>query len=383
VGIRPVLGGHASDDEAAEASQQYSEYPSSQCPDEFIDAEGEEDEVIEALGACLAPNRPIKSSSLSDLGSTAADPPPVATLQFETIFFATTVCNIHASMHANETTTVLNEIKALILDERQVCTFKFVAKKFHLRYDESKQLLYQYQKEHGDAVDATYLMSGIPKAPKHADQSTRSHVVKIVPAIDLPASKASFAEIDSLHVYSLSPKGVMTPENLVEVDLALNREALGTTLSYQSLGRVAPSSAPERRAPGAGRRPSVASAKLQKTQSSQDAGQTTSPSMNLAEQKRKGSTSAAAKPEAKKKRGQVIDSDEDEPGAGQAVRVTTYINDKGEEVTEIEQEKAAIVQKADKVQKVDNKSEKKGPGAKNPVVGKGQKGIMGFFKPNT
>jgi len=48
----PDAGSEASDDDdEAAASQQYSEYPSSQCPDEFIDAEGEEDEIIEALGA--------------------------------------------------------------------------------------------------------------------------------------------------------------------------------------------------------------------------------------------------------------------------------------------------------------------------------------------
>ncbi len=327
-------------------------------------------------------------------------------------------------MHAKETSAVLNEIKALILDERQVCTFKFVAKKFHLRYDESKQLLYQYQQEQGDAVDVTYLLSGIPKDPKHADQSTRSHVVKIVPANDLATSKASFAEINSLHVYSLSPKGVMTPENLVEVDLSLNREALGTTLSadYASLGRVSLASAPERRATGAGRRASAASPKSQKTQKSQkskesheipkkveangagrvnvssrdrqeaegavarkkegeDAQKNAPASLEESEQKRKASAPAAAKSGAKKKRAQMIDSDEDEPGAGEAVKVTTYINDKGEEVTEIQQDATKgerVAEKAQKAQKTDKKADKNRPGAK---IGKGQKGIMGFFKP--
>ena len=334
-------------------------------------------------------------------------------------------------MHAKETSTVLNEIRALILDECQVCTFKFVAKKFHVRYDESKQLLYQYQQEQGDAVDVTYLLSGILKDPKHADQSTRSYVVKIVPANDLNASKATFAEIDSLHVYSLSPKGVMTPENLVEVDLSLSREALGTTLGadYATLGRVSLASAPEHRVPGAGRRPSAACPKSQKTAKSQDrkvsqerpktvganvncanvlshdrqeaevavsgrkegedARKNAVATVKQAEQKRKAPASAAAKPEAKKKRAQVIDSDEDEdePGASEAVKVTTYINDKGEEVTEIQQggikggpvseDKAQMAdKKADK--KADKNSDKNRPGAK---IGKGQKGIMGFFKP--
>ena len=51
-GQKPDAGSKASDNGAAEASQQYSEYPSSQCPDEFIDAEGEEDEIIQALSDC-------------------------------------------------------------------------------------------------------------------------------------------------------------------------------------------------------------------------------------------------------------------------------------------------------------------------------------------
>jgi hypothetical protein len=38
--------------ETAASSQEYSSYPSSQCPDEFVDSEDEEDEIIEALGAC-------------------------------------------------------------------------------------------------------------------------------------------------------------------------------------------------------------------------------------------------------------------------------------------------------------------------------------------
>ena len=42
-------GASDDDDEAAEASQQYSEYLSSQCPDEFVDAEGGEDEIVQAL----------------------------------------------------------------------------------------------------------------------------------------------------------------------------------------------------------------------------------------------------------------------------------------------------------------------------------------------
>jgi hypothetical protein len=35
-----------------EQTAEYSEYGSSQCPDEFVDAEGEEDEIIQALSDC-------------------------------------------------------------------------------------------------------------------------------------------------------------------------------------------------------------------------------------------------------------------------------------------------------------------------------------------
>ena len=42
-------GAGASGGEEAEASSEYSEYLSSQCPDEFVDAEGGEDEIVQAL----------------------------------------------------------------------------------------------------------------------------------------------------------------------------------------------------------------------------------------------------------------------------------------------------------------------------------------------
>lgn len=48
----PDGGREARVQETAASSQQYSEYDSSQCPDEFVDSEDEEDEIIEALGAC-------------------------------------------------------------------------------------------------------------------------------------------------------------------------------------------------------------------------------------------------------------------------------------------------------------------------------------------
>ncbi len=48
-GRAPDGGMEASVQETAASSQQYSEYHSSQCPDEFV---ASEDEPIQALGAC-------------------------------------------------------------------------------------------------------------------------------------------------------------------------------------------------------------------------------------------------------------------------------------------------------------------------------------------
>ena len=46
----PSVDSATSSEHAGDA--EYSEYGSSRCPDEFIDAEGEEDKIIEALGPC-------------------------------------------------------------------------------------------------------------------------------------------------------------------------------------------------------------------------------------------------------------------------------------------------------------------------------------------
>jgi hypothetical protein len=42
----------ASDQETVASTQQYSEYSSSQCPDEFVDSDDEEDELIEGMADC-------------------------------------------------------------------------------------------------------------------------------------------------------------------------------------------------------------------------------------------------------------------------------------------------------------------------------------------
>ena len=343
------------------------------------------------------------------------------------------------SMHATDTSSVLNEIRALILDERQVCTFKFVAKKLHIPYDLSKQLLFQYQqrevrvvvKSNGihsmvssldqccrptphdgttnlrgttyqvmsshchpinptqsDAVDASFLLSGLSKDGK-------ARIVKVVDAAKLDESKASFSRIDSLHVYSLGPKGVQTPENLVEVDLAQNREALGTMMNadYASLGRVSLANAPKRHGTGAGQRmpdkspPKSQTLKVGGSKPATDIrksmgveGGREKPEEET-EHKRKASTSTGPKPEVKKKRAQMIDSDSDDGdlGVDGTAKVTTYINDKGEEVTEIK----PVAVKAKGCPAANRQEAGKGAlrAAVNEKKGGKQKGIMGFFKP--
>jgi len=51
-GPAPDAGTEPSVRETAASAQEYSEYNSSQCPDEFIDSDDEEDVLNETLSAC-------------------------------------------------------------------------------------------------------------------------------------------------------------------------------------------------------------------------------------------------------------------------------------------------------------------------------------------
>ena len=260
-----------------------------------------------------------------------------------------------------------------------------------------------------NAVDASFFLSGL-------GMDGKTHVVKVVDAGKLDESKASFSRLDSLHVYSLSPKGAMTPENLVEVDLEQSREALGTTLnaSYASLGRVSLIHAPKRRAAGATRRTPTStmgtmgmtgtSASPPKSQKKQETKEVKTEDETMVEAKDAKPATEESKREAvpgagsnknnNKKRKQIVDSDSDDDGAEPA-QVKTYFNDKGEEVTEIIQnEGTKPTAKAEPTGRstepmagVKPKQETRNPSAAKKSIcskkapGQKQKGIMGFFKP--
>jgi hypothetical protein len=221
------------------------------------------------------------------------------------------------------------------------------------------------------------LLSGIVR-----DGDGKTRVVRIVDGANLDESTAAFERLDSLHVYSLSPRGVMTPENLVEVDLGQNRDALGTSLNsdYAALGRVCLATPPERQAAGGSRRNGGVpppSGPKKDPNLHEDA----CPKRTVGETRVKAPT----EPQIKKKRKTTIESDSEEEEARHPPKVTTYINDKGEEVTEIEAapeplgKRSADNPEAPKAQALPS-AEKKGSDGKKPVPGK-QKGIMGFFKP--
>ena len=353
-------------------------------------------------------------------------------------------------MVAASTAAMIDELKSSIQDQLSIVTFKSIAKRFNIPYDVSKKLLSQYQQQEvrgdfkrpislssnrrtvsltavalammtqKDTVDAAFLLSGLSK-----DGKTR--VVRVVDASKLDESKSALSRVDAVHVYALSPKGVMVPENIVEVDLVQNREALGTTLNadYASLGRVALVSAPEHRSAGAARRASTATAasppktqgtqKTQETTKATNATKATKATKGTAdtddepmaeakpvvetkakatakekekekdEPKRKAAGGATEDANSKKKRVQMIDSDSDEDEPAQ---VKTYINDKGEEVTEIiapEKAKPKVKKAANPAKETkEAKGAAKKPaagGKKKAPAGPKQKGIMGFFKP--
>lgn len=188
-------------------------------------------------------------------------------------------------------------------------------------------------------------------------------MVKVVEESKLEEEKGKMNKIESLHVYSVQPKGVRCTENIHEVDLGQNREALGSNVGaqYAGLGRIERQQMPERKALDAGPiRASLASkpvAKISNIELHTEAKQNTKVT--------------------KAKRSFMIDSDDDEnegkgPGSVPDKKFKTYINDNGEEVTEMEapQEKKPDVKK----ELPKNKN-----GSNAPKKATKQTGIASFF----
>lgn len=186
----------------------------------------------------------------------------------------------------------------------------------------------------------TYLLSGY--------DTEKRHVVKVVEESKVEEEKGHMSKIEALHVYSVQAKGMKSTENMHEVDLGQSREELGSSLGpkFAALGRVVRQQEPERK------QLDVAPIRRAKAE------ETMKPRQNEV-----------------KKRTFTIDSDDEDHGGGRTAepekKFKTYINDNGEEVTEVEERpKPADIKPKEQPAKMTSVAPKK--------VSK-QKGIASFF----
>lgn len=190
----------------------------------------------------------------------------------------------------------------------------------------------------------TYLLSGYD-----ADER---HVVKVVEHSKLEEEKRKMSKIEGLHVYSVQPKSLRSIGNLHEIDLGQSRDSLGSGVAaeYAALGRVERQEILKRKPMGG------APTRPVKTTMKED------------------------KPVEKTKRSFMIESDDEEvkaPGSVPPKKFKTYINENGEEVTEMSVPSATVpAQEPTAIKEEQNK--KPLPSTVPKKVSK-QKGIASFF----
>jgi hypothetical protein len=208
----------------------------------------------------------------------------------------------------------------------------------------------------------------------------------VVDAAVLDEFKASLATIESVHVYSLAPRGVGALENLHEIDLAQNREALGTSLisDYAALGRVSLGMPLERLTGGAPGR------KVEDTPTRSRPATEIAPKGSMGQAKESRLVSDPSKAldqkatesiESKKRRKLTIESDSDEEDAPRKTGAV-QINDKGEEVMVFDGDRRTSEMGKKRAPAKDEEEKREKERRTNAAPAK-QKGIMGFFKPKS
>jgi len=191
------------------------------------------------------------------------------------------------------------------------------------------------------------------------------HVVKVVGQAGLEVEKAALTKIESLHVYSVQSMSLKSVASLSDVDLGQNREFLGSEIGaqYSLLGRIVLRNPPMR---GTVDAPPRLLPKPSDTLQAMAKNKTTS---NKKNDKELASLN-------RKRRLVTSDSDEEDVAdanapASEEQKFRTFINDKGEEVTEMIETKESDAQKNKKTNAQNNKPK---PAAKIK-----QKGIAAFF----
>ena len=197
-------------------------------------------------------------------------------------------------------------------------------------------------------VDATYLLSGWSKG------EPAKHVVKVVRGSCLEKEKDGLSRIDALHVYSVQTKAYRGGNALYEADMGPVEGEVG-----RPLGRVVMVVAPVRT----------------KSEAPVVAKRAEAPS-----QTQKKSLPTTSKAAQGKRKVQTIESDDEDDAAPPpevtAKKYKTYINDKGEEVTEVENVKETL-KVAEKKGTEGKPAESKGSKPSGKAIK--QKGIASFF----
>lgn len=212
-------------------------------------------------------------------------------------------------------------------------------------------------------IVATYLLSGW--------DGNKRHIVKVVGQTGLEVEKAALTKIEALHVYSVQSISLKSVVSLCEVDLGQNRESLGSEIGaqYSLLGRIVLCNPPKRGKVDAPPR------SLPKPTSSNKP-QSMVKDTSVARQKNDGSQDLLTR----KRRLVTSDSDEEDGAeakgpASEEKKFKTFINDKGEEVTEMAEAKGSNLQV-----KKETKAQTSKPKTATKIK---QKGIAAFFTKKT
>ncbi|QDZ21341.1 subunit Cdc27 of DNA polymerase [Chloropicon primus] len=124
--------------------------------------------------------------------------------------------------------TRLREVEAAVVEERQIVSFKWIAREFDVSAKDARKLLEDFaQGENKDKIKRVHLLSGWTKPPK------RSHVVQLVPEEKLSEMEAGLEKVTSKYIYSIQPcalkdPGAMWSAEYMQIDTLFSEPADAT-----------------------------------------------------------------------------------------------------------------------------------------------------------
>eukprot|EP00215_Chloropicon_roscoffensis_P004134 CAMPEP_0198475210 /NCGR_PEP_ID=MMETSP1456-20131121/40699_1 /TAXON_ID=1461544 ORGANISM="Unidentified sp., Strain RCC1871" /NCGR_SAMPLE_ID=MMETSP1456 /ASSEMBLY_ACC=CAM_ASM_001119 /LENGTH=445 /DNA_ID=CAMNT_0044201907 /DNA_START=37 /DNA_END=1371 /DNA_ORIENTATION=+ len=100
----------------------------------------------------------------------------------------------------------LRQMEAAVVEERQIVSFKWVAREFEVNARKARSLLEDLAKgKLSDKLRRIHLVCGYTKAPK------RSHVVQLVPEEKLAETEEALERVTSRSIYSVQPCALKDP----------------------------------------------------------------------------------------------------------------------------------------------------------------------------